>query len=382
MNFRFLNVPVHIRPGFWLFLIFFANLYIDPSIEKLIVAAVLLLSLLVHEFGHALTALFFGARPLIVLEAFGGFAQYDRHGLTPKQQFLITLNGPLLESLLIAIPYYLLKMGTFEHLHYVQYALYVMMRLNIVWCLLNLIPIVPLDGGYLALYFFERKFGIKGYRASFILGLIAAAIVVPILYIKGFVFFATLLLIYGFQNFQVLMKIKASSGNPFSSYINGVEALKNNEVEKGKTILKKLLKSKDSAVKHSAIESVAKLHLEENEADKAYEMLLNADPSLLKEGKCILCRLAFERQNYELVGKHSRDIYELEPTFEIAVLNAKAFGYINEPALAAGWLETASLFGEEYADQVKAALEDTAFNSVRDDECFQRLAERLTALSI
>ncbi|MBS0629881.1 MAG: hypothetical protein JSS30_06625 [Verrucomicrobia bacterium] len=59
-----------------------------------------------------------------------------------------------------------------------------------------------------------------------------------------------------------------------------------------------------------------------------------------------------------------------------------SIGYLNEPALAAGWLETASLFGEEYADQVKAALEDPSFNSVRDDGGFQRVAERLTALSI
>lgn len=337
----------------------------------------LLFSLLVHEFGHALTALFFGAKPTIVLEAFGGYAQYDRYGLSPKQQFLITLNGPLLESLLIAIPYYLLKMGTFDHLPYVHYALYVMMRLNIVWCLLNLIPIVPLDGGYLALYFCERKFGVKGYRASFIFGLICAAIVVPILYIKGFVFFATLLLIYGFQNFQVLQRLKGSSGNPFNTYINGVEALKNNDLEKGKAILKRLLKSKDAAIKHSAIESVAKIHLQENEADKAYELLLNADPQMLKEGKCILCRLAFERQNYSLVGKHSREIYELEPTYEVALLNAKAFGYLKEPALAGGWLQTASLFGEEFAELIKSEMQDAAFDPVREHEAFQSYAEKL-----
>lgn len=340
----------------------------EPSIEKLIMGGVLILSLLVHEYGHALTALFFGARPTIVLEAFGGYAQYNSYGMTPKQQFFITLNGPLFESLLIVLPYYLLKMGTFEHLHYVNYGLYVMMRLNIMWCLLNLIPVAPLDGGYLVRFFLERKFGAKGVRASIIVGLIAAAIAAPILFLKGFTFFGTLMLIFGFQNFQILRKVKSSSENPFSTYINGVEALKNNDVEKGKAILRKLLKSKDAAIKHSAIESVAKLHLVENDSEKAYELLLNADPQFLKEGKCLLCRLAFERQNYALVAKHSQEIYALEPTYETALLNAKAFAQLNEPRLAGGWLETASLFGEEFAERVKRELSDPLFDPVREQE--------------
>jgi hypothetical protein len=39
---------------------------------------------------------------MITLEAFGGNAQYDSYRITPKQSFLITLNGPLLQSVLIS----------------------------------------------------------------------------------------------------------------------------------------------------------------------------------------------------------------------------------------------------------------------------------------
>jgi len=383
MNFRLLNIPVHIRPGFWIFLIFFANLYIEPSIEKLILAGVLFFSLLVHEFGHALTALFFGARVQVVLEAFGGYAQYERTGISPKQQFLITLNGPLLESLLIAIPYYLLKVGTFEHLPYVQYTLYVMMRLNILWCLLNLIPLAPLDGGHLVLYLLERRFGPQGYRAALVLGLLCASIAIPILFLKGLIFFGTIILIYGFQNFQILMRLKSSSSSsPFNTYVSGMEALKNKDVEKGKAILKKLLKSKDEGLKHSALESIAKVHVEEGESDKAYEILIKADPTYLKEGKGILCRLAFERKNYELIAKLSREVYEYEPTFEIALLNAKAYAHLNDPALAGGWLETASLFGEEFAEQVQSELEHSLFDPVREHATFKSYVTKLSPIVV
>lgn len=384
MNFKFLNIPVQIRPTFWIFLLFFTNLYIDPSIEKLILGGVLLFSLLVHEYGHALTALFFGGRPSITLEAFGGYAEYEGHAMSPKQRFIITLNGPLLESLLIVIPYYLLKTGVFADHMYVQYTLYATMKLNIIWCLLNLIPLAPLDGGYLMRYMLERRFGANGFKASIIVGLVCAAGAVPYLFSQGFFFFAILLAFFALQNFQMLQKSGVSSRkeSQFNSYLNGVEAIKNNNTEKGKEILKKLLKSKNASVKHSAIESIAKVYMDEKEDQRAYELLLKADPEFLKEGKCLLCRLAFDRQNYEVITKYSRDIYAIEPTYETALLNAKAFAHLNDPLLAGGWLETASLFGEEYIERLKRDLLDEAFECVKDHEEFSRYAKKLDVLDL
>lgn len=346
LNFKFLNIPIQIHPTFWIFLLFFTNIYRNPSIESLILGIVLIFSLLVHEYGHALTAAYFGARPTITLEAFGGNAQYNSLGITPKQQFLITLNGPLLESVLIVLSYSLLESGVFEN-YYFRYFLYVTMRLNILWCLLNLIPIAPLDGGHLARYMLEKRFGDKGHKASMVIGLICVALVTPYLYYQEFFFFGTLLLIFGFQHFQILRTFRRSSAkyNPFSCYIKGMEAIQNNDLENGKALLKKLLKSKDMQIKHAAIEALAKIYSQKNESQKAYDLLLKADHQLLKEGKCLLCKLAFEQKNYELIGKYSRDIYDLDPSYEIALLNSKAFAYLNQEALSDAWLETASQFG-------------------------------------
>jgi len=145
VNFTFLNIPVRIEPVFWIFLLFFSDLYQDFSIESVIVGFVMIVSLLLHEYGHALTAVYFGGKPKIKLEAFGGKAEYNDFGITKTQEAIITLNGPLFESLLIALPYFLLESGFFAKYHYVQYVLYVTMRINILWCLLNLIPVDPLD---------------------------------------------------------------------------------------------------------------------------------------------------------------------------------------------------------------------------------------------
>ncbi len=355
MYFRFLNIPVYIHPSFWIFLIFFTNIYRSFSVESLIVGAVMFFSLLVHEYGHALTAYYFGARPSIVLEAFGGRAQYSGAQITPKQHFLITLNGPLLESVLILLSYALLKSGVFTHAPKMTFFLYMTMRINMVWCLLNLIPMMPLDGGQLVRYFLEMKFGQQGFKISLIIGLLCAAVAIPYLFFHDLVFFGTILLIFAFQHVQMIKGAAQSQDDP----------------ARPKQLLRRLLRSRDKAVKARAAQSLAKLYVQEKQDKKAYALLLKVDPSHLTDGKSLLCRLAFDDENYALVKKFGRDVYTMEPTFEHAVMNSKAYASLNEPAMAAAWLRTASQFGEAYACQVKNILQDPIYDPVRAEEAFK-----------
>lgn len=374
MNFTFLNLPVRIEPTFWLFLLFFTGFYQDPSTESVIVGLVMIVSLLLHEYGHALTAVYFGAKPSITLEGFGGRAEYSNYGMSKTQELLITINGPLFESLLIIFPYFLLRSEVFALHPNIQYVLYVTMRINILWCALNLIPIAPLDGGHIARYFLDKIFKDQGYKISLILGLTCAAVIAPYLYVKGYSFFPILLLILGFQNLQKLrQELAQNKVSNFSLYMRGIEAERLYDFEEAKKNFKKLLKSKDNQLKHSAIESLAKIYHYENEGQKSYELLLKADHQFLGESKNLLCQLAFERKNYQLVGKYSRENYSIEPSFETAVLNSQAFAFLNQPDLAAGWLTTASQFGIEYQDKIKDLLKLTTYDSVRDHEAFNKV---------
>ena len=60
-------------------------------------------SLLVHEFGHALTIRRFGAPTRIVLHAFGGYALHPAGIFDRKQQFLVSAAGPGLQLLLAGL---------------------------------------------------------------------------------------------------------------------------------------------------------------------------------------------------------------------------------------------------------------------------------------
>ncbi|MFA6118972.1 MAG: site-2 protease family protein [Parachlamydiales bacterium] len=354
-------------------MLFFINIYKGIHVENIIVGGVLLFSLLVHEYGHALTARFFGREPEIHLEAFGGFARYNGSGLTNKQSLLITLNGPLLESLLIPLSYFLLKFQIFDN-YYFRFFLYYTMKLNIILCLINLVPVFPLDGGNILRYLLKSKFGVKGFRLSLKIGIFTSAIAGIVFLINDWQFFGILLFIYGFENIRSYNQLGPISAKKNNFYLlnESTKAIENNEKEKAKKILKKLMKSKNNnEIKISTIESLASILCSENKNKEAYDLLLKTDYAQLKNSKCLLCKLAFNEKNYSLIEKHSSEIYEIEPTYEIAILNSKTYAALNNPGLSAGWLKTASQFEDIQKSQIEAILKDKIYGKVIDHRSFK-----------
>lgn len=110
-------------------------------------AALLFLSVILHEFGHALTAQRFGipVRSIVVF-LFGGIATLDRDSDSPKAEFWIAVMGPVVSALL-ALLFWLLRpiaalVGTPAEAIISYLAI-----VNGLLLLFNLIPGFPLDGG-------------------------------------------------------------------------------------------------------------------------------------------------------------------------------------------------------------------------------------------
>lgn len=109
-----------------------------------------------HEFGHALTAQRFGVGTRdITLLPIGGVASLERMPEDPKQEFWITVAGPLvnlviagLAFLLIALSGLTLLMGDlFSDLSSWHSVLSFLFATNLGLFLFNLIPAFPMDGG-------------------------------------------------------------------------------------------------------------------------------------------------------------------------------------------------------------------------------------------
>ena len=150
IRFSLLGIPVRVHPFFWLTLAVIGGALWADSPEAMFRILLFLLagfiSILVHELGHALTARKFGARSEIVLQAFGGYAAYSGVRMTRPQSFMITAAGPAVQIVLgIAV---LLAIPSLPQLN--QNALYflvVLYWISLVWALLNLLPVLSLDGG-------------------------------------------------------------------------------------------------------------------------------------------------------------------------------------------------------------------------------------------
>jgi Zn-dependent protease len=121
-----------------------------PTVEYWLIGAataiMLFVSVLLHELGHSIVALFYKI-PVrsITLFIFGGISQISSEPTTPLSEFLISIAGPLVSVLLGAIFFFLrpLTASTEPILALVQYLIYI----NIALAIFNLIPGYPLDGG-------------------------------------------------------------------------------------------------------------------------------------------------------------------------------------------------------------------------------------------
>jgi len=107
--------------------------------------AVVFVSVLAHELGHAFMGRSFGLSPAIRLYGMGGMTHWLNSRPTgPSQDILITLAGPCTGLAIGAAVFGLDRLLGAPRSELIWMLLFV----NMFWAMLNLLPIVPLDGGH------------------------------------------------------------------------------------------------------------------------------------------------------------------------------------------------------------------------------------------
>ncbi|HEX7261381.1 MAG TPA: site-2 protease family protein, partial [Luteolibacter sp.] len=150
LRFSIFGIPVEVQPFFWVTLVILGGaIGADTATEIFQLVLFVMagfISILVHELGHALTARSFGAATSITLQAFGGFAAYAGVSMNRWQRFLITAAGPAIQ-IALGFAVLLLLRNLPELSNHGVYFLHVLMVISFFWAILNLLPVVPLDGG-------------------------------------------------------------------------------------------------------------------------------------------------------------------------------------------------------------------------------------------
>jgi Zn-dependent protease len=145
-RFALLGFPVRVDLSFW---IVAALLAARRPLDLLLVwVGVVFVSVLVHELGHAVVARRLALRPRIELYSMGGLTSFEQpRPLTPGRGIALSLAGPAfgfaLGGLVLAGER-LLPLDTPYHAGVVVRDL---VWVNFGWGLINLLPLLPLDGG-------------------------------------------------------------------------------------------------------------------------------------------------------------------------------------------------------------------------------------------
>ncbi len=137
----------------WIGLAYYAEGGPDAAVAGVAFILALFGCVLLHEFGHALTARLFGIpTPDITLLPIGGVARLQRMPDKPGQEILVALAGPAVNVVIAAVLFGAL--GTFrdpariEELASPQVGLLPKLAVVNVWLVLfNLLPAFPMDGG-------------------------------------------------------------------------------------------------------------------------------------------------------------------------------------------------------------------------------------------
>lgn len=169
--------------------------------------AIATVSILVHEMGHAMAFRAYGLDSRVVLHGFGGLTTAEGV-LSPGARIVTSLAGPLSALLLIGLPAWLLESSGAAPSGAGATVLSQIVWINVGWSLLNLLPVLPLDGGHVFLAVCDMTTKGRGRRAAEILSVGVAGAIGLWAYREGFVFGAVLALGLAAMNLGQLRKVR------------------------------------------------------------------------------------------------------------------------------------------------------------------------------
>lgn len=371
------SIPISIYPLFWVLAIMIGWINTFTILGTCIWVVVILYSILVHEYGHALTSIIFGQKAQINLVAFGGVTQ--RHGGKPKlwQEFIIVMNGPLAGLLLGLAAFgiqqvYLPPDSASVFAYMVRVTFYV----NIFWTILNLVPVQPLDGGKLMSIILESVLGLRGIKIALFISLILSAALGLFFFAMNAIIAGVVFLMLTFENYRTWkssMTVTEQDQNLVLQHLlkdaerDIYNGYKDQAIEKLQRVREM---AKAGVIYLNATEHVAALLVEKGDLKAAYDLLLPISNKLSPESLRILHQLAYRQGQWEEAVSLGTRSYQSDPNYETAMLNAICLSIMGKARPAIGWLKCAIREGMPNLQEILAMRE---FDNIRNDPLFLQL---------
>jgi Zn-dependent protease len=177
IQFRLFGIPIHVSAFFLLTAVILGRRDAGTPVLLASWIVIMFVGVLLHELGHALTAVAFGQRPAISLHGLGGVTVWEPRGdVGPGKRAIITLAGPMV-GLVIGFPALVIGGLLTEDGTTARQIVEYVAQVNLVWAILNLLPMLPLDGGRIVASLLEMMFGRGSQRVAYILSIVVAVLI-------------------------------------------------------------------------------------------------------------------------------------------------------------------------------------------------------------
>lgn len=200
-RFSILGYPVTVEPWFWLtsFLLGRGLSVSNGSDLALVLIwmVVVFVSILVHELGHAMAARNYGAYPEIRLHGLGGLTIMPAGYFNRAQSIFVSAAGPM-AGLALGGLVWLIDKAYPPHSDPLIALVGMLMWVNFFWTFVNLLPILPLDGGQIL----RDLLGPGRHQIASWIGVLCAAGAAIWAFNMGRIFLAIMMLFLAYGNFQ------------------------------------------------------------------------------------------------------------------------------------------------------------------------------------
>jgi len=342
-------MSISIHTSFWIVSALFGYFFSNSFLYAGLFVFVAFFSVLVHELGHAFMAQVYGLKPRVELYALGGVTTVQMTKMSLLQEFGFVMMGPLFGALLAgffgALSIY------WEHPPYIAGLLVTLFyNLNVIWTVLNLLPIHPLDGGQIMRIFFQWTAGESGLRFSYLLSALFAVLFGGILlvYWRGFEIMGALFMMFAFDSFRAFThskgqitdedteKLTTVLGSADLSWMKG-------DQEQAVELLKKELERLPA--NSQAYEEVLVLYCRYlafmQQYDQIFATLMPQQKKLAYPLRRVLQAAAFQTGKYAEALQVGSKLFVETRDAEVASLNAQAAMKLGRLDEAANWQKSA-----------------------------------------
>lgn len=365
-------IPVRIEPAFWLLAALIGWLNSSSLPLTILWIMMIFISVLAHEYGHAITALFFGQKSRITLTLFGGVTTRAGKKLSSVKEFLIVLNGPMAGFAHYGLCVALLQ-SPLKQNETIAYFLTVGTWTNLFWTILNLVPVQPLDGGHLLMILCRSLFGPAGVKAAYLLSLVASIVLGVLFFMTGAILAGSIFLLFAFESFRSFRTARFMTESDQDEglrkeFEEALRLLRKGREGPAEHSLRQVIASAPSGMLHMAATArLAELVAARDEYGEAYTLLAPIKSELEIGDLKLFQKCAFKLDHYEEALNVGEGLYREEVSQETALVNAMCASMLKQPEAALGWLLTAQRDGAD----LSTCLADKHFDPIRGLEGFK-----------